>query len=144
MRYMKKLSLCSPNKLDKVGFIAALLCAVHCSLLPLMVVIFPILGLSLFVTDFMEWAFLAVSLVIGVTSLCFGFKKHKSYKALLVLSIGFTLVVVIRLMHDHTHHNKNFEFDFYNLVLVVGGLLVATSHIINSYLCNTCERCKTH
>jgi hypothetical protein len=141
---MKKLSLCSPNKLDKVGFIAALLCAIHCSFLPLIVIIFPILGLSLFVTDFMEWAFLAVSLVIGVTSLCFGFKKHKSYKALVVLSIGFTLVVVIRLMHDHTHHNENFKFDFYNLVLGVGGLLVATSHIINSYLCNTCERCKKH
>lgn len=144
MHCMKKLSLYSPNKLDKVGFIAALLCAIHCSLLPLIVVVLPVIGLSLFVTELMEWLFLAFSLTIGITSLCFGFKKHRSYKALIFLSIGFTLIVIFKLIHEHVEKSHGLHFDFYNVFLVFGGLLVALSHIINSYLCNSCERCKIH
>jgi len=130
------------KKLDQIGFMASLLCAVHCSILPFLIVAFPILGLSFFVSEIFEWMFLTVSLLLGLTSLCFGYKKHKSFKAFPYLATGLTFIVIGRIMHHHAVIQKHFELDFYNILLIFGGILVAISHKINYILCHTCKKCK--
>ena len=129
------------NKLDKIGAIASMACAFHCTIMPFVLVVFPILSLSLFVSETFEWIFLSASLLLGVTSLCFGYKKHKSYKAFPILATGLVLIVVGRIMHQHTIHQKEMHLDLYNIILFSGGILVALSHKINSLLCNTCTKC---
>ena len=126
--------------LDKVGITASLICAIHCSLLPILVVIFPIFSLSLFATETFEWIFLLISLCLCIVSLCFGFKKHKSFKAFSFAGMGFALLVIARMFNDH-HKHKEIEFDTFNIILLVGGLLVATSHYINNLLCKKCSIC---
>lgn len=126
--------------LDKVGITASLICAIHCSLLPIFIVIFPIFSLSLFATETFEWVFLIISLCLCIASLCFGFKKHKSFKAFSFAGMGFALLVIARMFNDH-HKHKEFEFDTFNLILLIGGLLVATSHYINNLLCKRCSVC---
>ena len=118
-----------------------MLCALHCTVMPFVLIAFPILSLSLFVSETFEWVFLSLSLLLGLTSLCFGYKKHKSFKAFPMLATGLVLIVIGRIMHQHTVHQKEIHIDLYNIILFAGGILVALSHKINSMLCNTCAKC---
>ncbi len=126
--------------LDKVGIAASSLCVLHCTLLPVLVVLFPIFSISLFATELFEWIFLVVSLILCLTSLCFGYKKHKSFKALSFAGIGFTVLVVARLIHSH-NESPHLEFNVFNLILICGGIMVALSHYINTILCKKCQTC---
>ena len=129
------------TKLDRLGYISSILCALHCTVMPIILIAFPILSLSLFVSETFEWVFLSLSLLLGLTSLCFGYKKHKSFKAFPMLATGLVLIVIGRIMHQHTVHQKEIHIDLYNIILFAGGILVALSHKINSMLCNTCTKC---
>lgn len=131
------------TKLDRIGYISSILCALHCTVMPIILIAFPILSLSLFVSETFEWIFLSLSLLLGLTSLCFGYKKHKSFKAFPLLATGLILIVIGRIMHQHTVHQKEIHIDLYNIILFAGGILVALSHKINSMLCNTCTKCNT-
>jgi hypothetical protein len=127
--------------LDKAGMIASITCAIHCMIMPLVVTLLPIFGLSLFATEEFEWMLLMVSAMLGVTSLCFGFKKHKSFRAFSFLGIGLTFLVIGRLAHEHVSHFRVFTFDIYLLFLVAGAILVAFSHWLNNKLCKSCLPC---
>ena len=127
--------------LDKAGMIASITCAIHCMIMPLVVTLLPIFGLSLFATEEFEWILLMVSAMLGVTSLCFGFKKHKSFRAFSFLGIGLTFLVIGRLAHEHVSHFRVFTFDIYLLFLVAGAILVALSHWLNNKLCKSCLPC---
>lgn len=127
--------------LDKVGMVASITCAIHCMVMPFIITLVPVFGLSLFATEDFEWFLLMLSAIFGITSLCFGFKKHKSYRAFSFLGIGLTLIVVGRLMHQHLEHYKTFQIDIYLIFLVMGAVLVSLSHWLNNKLCNSCPPC---
>jgi len=127
--------------LDKIGMWASITCAVHCSVLPFIVVLFPIVGVSLFVTETFEWLFLSASLILNLVSLCFGFRKHKSYIAFSYAGMGFSLLVITHMIKTHADRNHHFEFDLYNLILFAGGILISLSHYINNKLCHGCKVC---
>jgi hypothetical protein len=127
--------------LDKAGMVASITCAIHCMIMPLVVTLLPIFGLSLFATEEFEWMLLMVSAMLGVTSLCFGFRKHKSFRAFSFLGIGLTFLVIGRLAHEHVSHFRVFTFDIYLLFLVAGAILVALSHWLNNKLCKSCLPC---
>ena len=135
---MKKQMITWSKDLDKIGTITSFICAIHCFILPFLIVVLPIFSLSLLVTETFEWLFLIATFLLGMTSLCLGYKKHKSYKAIVPLMIGLTLILVIRLFGNHHSH---FEFNIYNFLLLFGGLLISISHQINKYLCNSCKKC---
>jgi hypothetical protein len=127
--------------LDKAGMVASITCAVHCMIMPLVITLLPIFGLSLFATEEFEWILLMISAMLGITSLCFGFRKHKSFKAFSFLGIGLTFLVIGRLAHEHVSHFRVFTFDIYLLFLVAGAILVALSHWLNNKLCKSCLPC---
>jgi hypothetical protein len=127
--------------IDKIGMFSSVSCAIHCLIMPLVITLVPVFGLSLFVSETFEWALLAFSAILGVSSLCFGYRKHKSLKAFAYLSSGVMLIVIGRLHHSHsTAHG--FELDLFTLVLVFGSFLVAASHYLNNKLCGSCKPCK--
>jgi hypothetical protein len=110
-------------------------------IMPLVITLLPIFGLSLFATEEFEWILLMISAMLGITSLCFGFRKHKSFKAFSFLGIGLTFLVIGRLAHEHVSHFRVFTFDIYLLFLVAGAILVALSHWLNNKLCKSCLPC---
>jgi hypothetical protein len=128
------------NRAEKIGFWASIACAIHCTIVPIATIGFPIIGLSLISTEIFEWILLSVSLVMGLTSLCFGFRKHRSLKALSLLATGFTLIVIARLLHDH-NSKVGFHFDYINVMLIIGGILISMSYYINNKLCGSCKTC---
>lgn len=127
------------NKLDKFGIIASILCAIHCAILPILVIFLPTFFLSLFVNEYTEWIFLMVSFFIGIWSLCLGYSKHKSIKSLTLISIGFTVLLTGKLIVHYYNHKTPL---YLNLLMVLGGLIIASSHYINNKLCSICVKCK--
>jgi len=127
--------------IDRIGMFSSLTCAVHCLIVPLFITLIPVFGISLFVSESFEWGLLAFSAILGISSLCFGYRKHKSLKAFAYLSSGIMLIVIGRLHHNHSS-THGLELDLFTLVLVFGSLLVAASHYLNNKLCGSCKPCQ--
>ena len=130
------------NKLDKIGMFSSLICAIHCTILPIVLILFPVFSVSLLTHHTFEWVMLILTLILGLSSLCFGYKKHRSLKALSLLSVGIFLLLIGKLSHEHYLHNNKFEFDIYNAILGLGGILISASHWLNNKLCKNCSNCK--
>lgn len=126
------------NKFDKAGIIASTMCAIHCAILPILILLFPVISLSFFITEFLEFIFLVITLVLGLFSICFGIKIHKNWKILFLISAGFSFILVGKLLHSHNSHST---ISFMNFMMVFGGLTIAFSHYLNNKLCNACKVC---
>jgi hypothetical protein len=121
--------------MDTAGTAASLLCAIHCALMPLVVTLLPLVGLGFLASEGVEWTLLALSAVLGCTSLCFGYRTHRRRTALAVLATGLALLAMGRLCEER-------GIDHQGLALVVlGGSTVAASHILNRRLCTACRTC---
>jgi hypothetical protein len=122
--------------LDTAGATTSLLCAIHCAVLPLVVTLLPLVGLSFLADERTEWVLLGLSALLGVTSLCLGYRAHRRRRALVVLSIGLALLALGRMSEER-------EIETFGVPLIVtGGLIVAGAHWINHRLCRACRVCQ--
>jgi MerC mercury resistance protein len=123
--------------LDRLGVAASCACAVHCFLMPLVISALPLLGLSFFADGRTEWAFVCLSMGLGLLSLLPGYlKHHKRRRPLIYFAAGICLILIARLLLEE-------DFRFETPVVVTGGLLVAAAHLINLKLCKVCRACPT-
>lgn len=125
-------------RLDKVGATASLVCAIHCAVMPILVTLLPLVGLSFLANQWAEWVLVGCSAVLGVSSLCLGYREHKSRRALAVLSGGIALLVLGRIM-EQSHGGV-----WGVVIVVLGGVTVASAHFVNRRLCQSCDRCHSH
>ncbi len=126
--------------MKKVGVWTSLICAIHCTILPLLMILVPTTGVYLFINETFEFVLLGISLLFNITNVCFGYRQHKSNKAVAVLAFGIFSFVVGRLMHHHSEDHK-IHFDIFNILMISGGLLMALSSFINDKLCSRCNKC---
>ena len=123
------------ERLDRAGAMASLLCAIHCAVMPLIVTLLPLLGLGFLADERVEWGLLLLSAALGTTSLCLGYRQHRSQRALQILGVALALLVCGRIIESQ-------HLGILGVFLVVcGGLGVATAHIVNRRLCHTCIKC---
>ena len=126
------------SKLDRAGATASFLCAIHCALMPLVVALLPLLGLSFLASEPVEWALLAASATLGSLSLCLGFRKHRKRRVFMVLAIAIALLLAGRIFHEH-------HFGAWGpILMVIGGLSMMGAHLLNHHLCHSCTRCCSH
>ena len=123
--------------LDKMGAVASLTCAVHCAAMPLVITLLPLLGLTFLADERLEWGLLALSATLGVSSLCLGYREHRSRRALVILAVGLSLLALGRISEEREWGR------WAVLVVVLGGSTVAASHFLNRHLCHACRRCRT-
>lgn len=126
------------DKLDKAGMTASFLCAVHCALMPLVVTLLPLLGLTFLASEPIEWGLLAASATLGTLSLCLGFKEHRSRGVFAILGLALALLVMGRISHSHGVGGWSVA------LMVTGGFMMMGAHILNHYLCRSCRRCSSH
>lgn len=126
------------DKLDRAGAMASFLCAIHCALMPFVVTMLPLLGLSFLASEPVEWALLLSSATLGTLSLCTGFKEHGSRRAFGLLGIALALLVIGRLCHEH--HVGAWGPVF----MVLGGFSMMGAHLFNQMLCRSCRTCSSH
>ena len=126
------------SKLDRAGATASFLCAIHCALMPLVVTLLPLLGLSFLASEPVEWALLGASATLGSLSLCLGFRKHRKRRVFMVLAIALALLVAGRIFHEH-------HFGAWGpILMVLGGFSMMGAHLLNHSLCRSCTRCCSH
>ena len=110
---------------DRVGAVGSLLCALHCALLPLVIAVLPALGLGSFALIDIDQAFTVFATLLGVTTLGYGFRRHRAFRAWIVLIPGLALIWIGSFSPLHTHSTTHV------LTMVTGGLAVAAAHLVN-------------
>jgi hypothetical protein len=117
--------------LDASGASMSTLCAVHCVLTPMVVTLLPVIGLGILADERTELALLALSASLGLASLGLGYRVHRSRRAVVVLAAGLCLLISGRVA-------EGWEQERIGLTLIVGGgLVVASSHLLNRRLCRS-------
>lgn len=146
------------NWLDSLGFSLSMLCALHCLFFPVLLVILPIFGMNFLLNATAEKAFVVGSVIMAAISICWGYKIHKRWKALLLYVAGAILLISATFFMNHSHvHSSSIPANEYTvsissftgnapqnnyfslILLVLGGLGIASSHLLNKRLCNSCH-----
>ena len=123
------------NRMDRAGATASFLCAIHCALMPLVVTLLPLLGLGFLASEPVEWTLLLASATLGSSSLCLGFRQHRSRRVFAILGVALALLVAGRIFHER-------HWGIWGPVLMVlGGLTMMGAHLLNHRLCHACTKC---
>lgn len=110
---------------DRFGATASFLCAVHCALLPLVIAALPVLGLSFLADHRYEQGFIVFATALALTSLFFGFRRHRRFGAFWFLVPGVVLLIAgaVLAFDDGSH--------LHTVLVAIGGTLVACAHVVN-------------
>ncbi len=100
--------------------------------MPLLVTILPLIGLGFLANERAELFLITGAVVLGIGSLAWGVRLHRSWRALLVLIVALAFITTSRTAVEGT-----FEVVFYS----IGGILLASAHLVNRHLCKTCPAC---
>jgi len=110
--------------LDFLGFSASMLCAIHCAMLPFVMTVGMLGGLSWLNAPWIEISFILISIVLAMFSLYPSYKnEHTNGKPLQIAGLGFFFLFISRI----AGHGSIYEI----FPIVLGGILIAISHIIN-------------
>jgi hypothetical protein len=111
---------------DSLGSAAAMVCAVHCALLPFVLAALPALGLGVFAATWWETPYVAFASVLALASLWLGFRRHRVYRALAFLVPGLVAVwagLLVPALHDDLVRHA--------VAMTFGGTLIAVAHLVN-------------
>ena len=113
------------RRADRVGFAASFLCALHCALFPILLALLPAFGLNLGGWIDLDQAFVVFATLLGATTLTLGWRRHRAFRAWILLLPGLALVWAgsFSQLHDHTIGHA--------VVMTIGGLLLAGAHLLN-------------
>jgi hypothetical protein len=113
--------------LDKIGFSASLIFAIHCLFVPLFLA--GATGISLLAHPVIEFSIILFGIIVGVSSLSHSYRfHHKNPLPVILIVAGFGTIAAGHLFFE----------DFENIVTPIGASIVASSHIINFKLTRTC------
>lgn len=108
--------------LDKLGISTSGLCALHCLLMPVLVVIMPYTSTTFFAAAWFEPVVLLISLLIALGSTTIGFAKHhRRFYPIIVVAIGGVL-----------YWNKHYlGSELEPVVVILGACLIIAGHWSN-------------
>jgi hypothetical protein len=119
---------------DRAGAAASFLCALHCALLPLALALLPAAGLNAGGWADIDQAFVVFASLLGMTTLSLGYRRHRAFRAWLLLVPGLALVWAGAFTSLHTHGLAH------AVVMTTGGLLLAAAHLANLRLTHSSAR----
>ena len=107
---------------DLAGFLTSLLCAIHCSAVPVMISLGALSSSTWLHNHAIDWVVIGTGIFIASYSLLGDFFRiHRSATPLLLAGIGFAFLILGMI----EHHGWMLLFS------VSGGLLVASAHVVN-------------
>ncbi|RTE85678.1 MULTISPECIES: MerC domain-containing protein [Gammaproteobacteria] len=115
---------------DKAGIWVAILCAIHCLLVPVILPTLSLMGLAFMGLFWVEMLVLSLSAIIGGSAVVMGLKHHGSFIPLLMLIAGIALFIAKHDLHA----------PWEQIVIVIASSLLIGAHSLNLYLC----RAKNH
>lgn len=107
---------------DTAGFITSMLCAIHCSVVPVFISLGLLSSKSWLHSHSLDWMVIGLGVVIASYSLVGDyFRKHRNAAPVITALFGFCLLITGMI----EHHGWMLVFS------VLGGILVAMAHLIN-------------
>ena len=119
-------------RIDKVGAGMSFACAIHCMLMPLVIGVLPLLGLGFLADHTAEAVFVSFSVLLALTSLCWGYRSHGKKYLFAILALSAALIATGIWIVAEDHHT---------LFVVLGACGITLSHILNKRLCASCSTC---
>jgi hypothetical protein len=119
------------STLDKIATVLSLSCALHCLLLPFVLGILPLVGLSFLAHSTAEKIFVGLSIALAIFSICWGHKKHGKTDLFIILALSLAAIITGFFLFEEGEH----------ILLFLGACGIATCHIINRKLCASCKTC---
>ena len=116
----------SHSLLDRLGATGALVCAVHCALLPLLIAALPSIGVAAWLGDGFEVGFVLFASLFGLAVLMWSYRRHRVLRALALLLPGL-VVLWIGILYAPLHHSLL----PHAVAMTFGGTLVGLAHIAN-------------
>ena len=124
-------------KLDRVGSVVSFICAVHCMITPLFIVVFPIAVAELLGHSMAHNTLIIASICLATISIAIGHKRHKNYNIFILPVVAALLFVFTAHQHNDWHSDWSSS-----LILATAGLILLATHLINRRLCERCGNCK--
>ena len=112
--------------LDRFGAMGSLVCALHCALLPVVIAALPAMGIAAWVSDGFERGFVVFATLLGVSSLLWGYRRHRMVRALGLLLPGLAILwlgVLYQPLHETVVPHA--------VAMTLGGTLVGLGHLVN-------------
>ena len=106
---------------DLLGISASILCAIHCALLPLLLVSLPVLGVNIIHNAAFEYGMIFLAFLVGSLALLHGFRRHHRHPGpWLLFTVGLLLLVAKQIWH---------QYEMWFLPFAVGFVIAA--HVVN-------------
>ena len=115
---------------DKAAIGLSLLCAVHCLMLPVILVVLPSLAVTIFGGEQFHLWMLAGVLPISLFALTLGCRLHRDIRVVF-MGIGGLIVMLLAALYGHDLFGEVGE----KVITLLGASLVALSHVRNQFLC---------
>lgn len=112
--------------LDRLGATGSLLCALHCALLPMLIVLLPSLGIAAWMSDSFEEGFVMFATLLGLFTLIQGYRRHRAVRALWLLLPGLA-ALWLGIGYEPLHHDAI----LHAVTMTFGGTLVGLAHLAN-------------
>ncbi|MFM6928414.1 MAG: MerC domain-containing protein [Bdellovibrio sp.] len=122
------------DRWDKIGIFLSTLCAIHCLVTPLLVLVLPVLGQA-FEASWVHWVMAVVILPVGVFAFWSGYKHHQQGKVFTLGILGLSLVAAGSILP-----HEMVEIWEHDMVTILGSILLVIAHVLNRRAC----QCDTH
>jgi hypothetical protein len=127
--YLHSLAMLRKINWDILGISASILCAIHCAILPLLLVSLPVLGVNIIHNTLFEYGMIGVAFVVGSLALLHGFRHHHRHPGpWLLFTAGLLLLVAKQIWH---------AYELQLLPFAVG--LIIGAHVLNYRFSRTVE-----
>ena len=139
---------------DRIGLIASSLCAVHCILMPWLLMFLPILAGTIFTDAKFENVFVAVSILLASFCGYMGCTKHGKWSVMIPVAVGALVLFTVRFSAPAICCPEDISWP-HAMGSAFGGSLLAVSHFLNLKFsrqiapeekspCCPSENCATH
>ena len=124
---------------DRAAICFSSLCILHCLLLPLLLVAYPIGILVTLSDEIFHQIMVSVALPLSLVSLYVGYGHHKQNQLIVIGGMG-SVVLMLPLVVPHEAISESGE----TWLTVSGALILCLAHVVNFRLCTAdqaCEKC---
>jgi hypothetical protein len=120
--------------LDTLGGLLSIGCAIHCLLVPVLVVIWPVMGTTLLADHSFHTLLLYFVIPTALISLTLGCRNHGNYHILILGGLGLAILTFLTLTEDHycpncaTSHSSTLAFWTWSQEVMIqkGGMIFAS------------------
>lgn len=124
---------------DLLGITFSAVCMFHCIAVPLVIVLFPALGLKIFPQEDLTHAIL-FGFILGVAGLAFwtGYRVHGQWRPVIWMAIGLLFIMYATF---YAHHQLGHMWE--PVFAIIGSIALIRAHYLN-HQCKKCEHEHVH